>query len=105
MGGDKSKYEDGQPETRNTWAQKIVGHQTEKNDIAEGTDVHQFFTADSVNKVKPKEGSKKVDQSDADGGDQGIFGRNPRHLKYTRGKVDDRIDARDLVEKGNGDGQ
>src|SRR5258708_28569623 len=81
------------------------GNQAERRDIAERSDIEQCAAAQPVNQPESDERKNEIGNADADRLQQRGFCAEASQFKYARREVQNRIDAGELVEERNQDGE
>ena len=77
----------------------------QRDDVTQRTDVKKRAPAQPVNQPKPDKSKHEICGANADGLKQrGFFGQSG-HLKYAGREIENRVDAGQLVEKGDQEGE
>ena len=100
----KSKQRDGDDDARYA-SSKTVSHYPERQDVPNGTQQNQLTPPHSVDEQHADDGKNQVGNTQSDATQLPGFGFQSRQTKDPVGVVEQRVDARELVEKGNGKGE
>src|ERR1700716_2736404 len=81
------------------------GNETERGDVAERANIKKGAPAQAVNQPETDESENEVSHANADRLQQSSFCAEAGEFKDARSEVQNRVDARKLVEEGNQDGK
>jgi len=84
---------------------KSPGNQTERADVSERADKEKRAATQPVNEPEADKRENEIGEADANGLQQRGFRAQPGKFKYAWGEIENRIDAGELVEKCNQDGE
>src|ERR1022692_140813 len=80
-------------------------NQPERGDVAERANIKKSAPAQPVNQPEADKGENKIGDANADRLQQRGFSAKPGKFEYARREIQNRIDARHLIEKRNQDGE
>ena len=81
------------------------GDQPERSDVAERADVEKRAAAQPVDQPEPDEGEDQIGDADADRLQQRGLRAQPGQFEDARREIENRIDAGELVEERDEDGE
>ena len=81
------------------------GRQAQRDDVAERANIEQRAAAQPVNQPESDEGENQVGHADSDGLQERGLGAEAGKLKDARREIEDGVDAGQLVEEGDQDGE
>src|SRR5271169_2012582 len=87
------------------FCKECPGDQTERSDIAEGADIKKGAPPEPVNQPEADESENQIGDANADGLQQCGLCAKAGEFKDAGSEVQNRIDARHLVEECNQDGE
>src|ERR1019366_2522050 len=99
VGGDEAKDANGN--NRKMFSKERPSDQSQREDVTKRADIEQRAPPQTINEPQPKKSENQVGQADADGLQQRGFGTQTGQFKDARRKVENGVDAGELVEEGD----
>src|SRR5208337_2576807 len=90
---------------RKMLSKKRPGHQSERADVAERANKKKRASSQSVNQPEANKGKNEIGNADADRLQQRRLCPEPSKFKDARSEVENRVDAGELIEERNQNGQ
>ena len=101
----RDEGEDADRHQRKMIGKKGPGDQAERNDVTERANIKQRAPAQPVNQPESDKSENQIGDADADGLQQRGFCAEAGQFKDAGREVQNRIDAGELVEEGDQDGE